>query len=78
MYWWQVGKRFIRSEEVREEFVPLLYEQFARHRAPSRHTSLSITTFWVPLGPAGAEPEMRAFGRAREDKFRRSRPVPER
>src|SRR3712207_4354374 len=29
MYWWQVGRRFIRDEEVRKEFVPLLYEQFA-------------------------------------------------
>ena len=28
-YWWQVGKRFIRDEEVRDVFVPLLYEQFA-------------------------------------------------
>ncbi|HJZ55643.1 MAG TPA: alpha/beta hydrolase [Gemmataceae bacterium] len=27
MYWWQVG-RFIRDEEVRREFVPLLYQQF--------------------------------------------------
>src|SRR6266436_4957731 len=28
MYWWQVG-RFIRDEDVRREFVPLLYQQFA-------------------------------------------------
>lgn len=27
MYWWQVGK-FFRDAEVRNEFVPLLYEQF--------------------------------------------------
>jgi pimeloyl-ACP methyl ester carboxylesterase len=27
MYWWQVG-RFFRDAEVREEFVPLLYQQF--------------------------------------------------
>jgi pimeloyl-ACP methyl ester carboxylesterase len=27
MYWWQVG-RFIRDEDVRREFVPLLYQQF--------------------------------------------------
>src|SRR5262249_56450375 len=27
-YWWQVG-RFIRDADVRREFVPLLYQQFA-------------------------------------------------
>jgi len=27
MYWWQVG-RFFRDEEVRDEFLPLLYRQF--------------------------------------------------
>jgi haloalkane dehalogenase len=27
MYWWQVG-RFFRDSEVRDEFVPLLYQQF--------------------------------------------------
>lgn len=27
MYWWQVG-RFFRDAEVRDEFVPLLYQQF--------------------------------------------------
>jgi haloalkane dehalogenase len=27
MYWWQVGK-FFRDAEVRDEFVPLLYQQF--------------------------------------------------
>jgi haloalkane dehalogenase len=28
MYWWQVG-RFMRETAVRDEFVPLLYQQFA-------------------------------------------------
>jgi haloalkane dehalogenase len=28
MYWWQVG-RFMRDAAAREEFVPLLYQQFA-------------------------------------------------
>jgi haloalkane dehalogenase len=28
MYWWQVG-RFFRDADVRNQFVPLLYEQFA-------------------------------------------------
>src|SRR5712692_7440742 len=27
MYWWQVG-RFFRDSEIRNEFVPLLYQQF--------------------------------------------------
>jgi pimeloyl-ACP methyl ester carboxylesterase len=27
MYWWQVGK-FFRDAEVRDEFIPLLYQQF--------------------------------------------------
>ncbi len=27
MYWWQVGK-FFRDPEVRNEFLPLLYQQF--------------------------------------------------
>ena len=29
LYRWQIGRRFIRDEDVRREFVPLLYEQFA-------------------------------------------------
>jgi haloalkane dehalogenase len=27
MYWWQVG-RFFRNAEIRNQFVPLLYQQF--------------------------------------------------
>ena len=27
MYWWQVGK-FVRDAEIRNHFVPLLYQQF--------------------------------------------------
>jgi haloalkane dehalogenase len=27
MYWWQVG-RFFRDAEIRNKFVPLLYQQF--------------------------------------------------
>ncbi len=53
MYWWQVGRGFIRDEEVREEFVPLLYEQFAAtRRAPSRRSSRSTPTCGGPSGPA--------------------------
>jgi pimeloyl-ACP methyl ester carboxylesterase len=64
MYWWQVGKRFIRSEEVREEFVPLLYEQFAA--TPSTKPAfftLNNDLLGTVRSRAGAEPEMRAFGR---------------
>src|SRR5207249_5874075 len=35
LYWWQVG-RFMREAEDREEFLPLLYQQFARSE---EHTS---------------------------------------
>jgi haloalkane dehalogenase len=64
MYWWQVGKRFIRSEEVREEFVPLLYEQFAA--TPSTKPAfftLNNDLLSTVRSRAGAEPEMRAFRR---------------
>ena len=64
MYWWQVGKRFIRSEEVREEFVPLLYEQFAA--TPSTKPAfftLNNDLLGTVRSRAGAEPEMRAFRR---------------
>jgi pimeloyl-ACP methyl ester carboxylesterase len=30
LYYWQVG-RFFRDEAVRQEFLPVLYEQFSRH-----------------------------------------------
>jgi pimeloyl-ACP methyl ester carboxylesterase len=36
MYRWQVG-RFFRDQAIREEFLPVLYEQFARQ--PSAHTA---------------------------------------
>jgi haloalkane dehalogenase len=64
MYWWQVGRRFIRDEEVREEFVPLLYEQFAA--TPSTKPaffSLNADLWGTMRSRSGAEPEMRAFGR---------------
>jgi haloalkane dehalogenase len=64
MYWWQVGRRFIRKEEVREEFVPLLYEQFAA--TPSTKPAfftLNNDLLGTVRSRAGAEPEMRAFGR---------------
>lgn len=64
MYWWQVGKRFIQDEQVRKEFVPLLYEQFAA--TPSTKPaffSLNADLRRTLRSRVGAEPEMRAFGR---------------
>jgi haloalkane dehalogenase len=64
MYWWQIGRRFIRDEEVRKEFVPLLYEQFAA--TPSTKPaffSLNADLWGTMRSRTGAEPEMRAFGR---------------
>lgn len=64
MYRWQVGRRFIRDEEVRKEFVPLLYEQFAA--TPSTKPaffSLNADLWGTLRSRSGAEPEMRAFDR---------------
>ena len=64
MYWWQVGRRFILNEEVREEFVPLLYEQFtATPSTKPAFFALNIDLLGTVRSRAGAEPEMRAFGR---------------
>ena len=64
MYWWQIGRRFIRDEEVRKEFVPLLYEQFAATPSTkSAFFSLTADLRGTMRSRAGAEPEMRAFGR---------------
>lgn len=64
MYWWQVGRKFIRDEEVRKEFVPLLYEQFAA--TPSTKPaffSLNADLWETMRSRSDAEPVMRAFGR---------------
>src|SRR5215217_5063509 len=58
MYWWQVGRRFIRDEEVRKVFVPLLYEQFAA--TPSTKPaffSLNADLWGTMRSRSGAEPE---------------------
>jgi haloalkane dehalogenase len=63
MYWWQIGRRFIRDEEVRKEFVPLFFAQFAA--APSTKPaffSLNADLWGTMRSRSGAEPEMRAFG----------------
>jgi haloalkane dehalogenase len=63
VYWWQVGRRLIRDEEVRKEFVPLFYEQFAA--TPSTKPaffSLSADLLGTMRSRSGAEPEVRAFG----------------
>ena len=64
MYWWQVGRRFIRDEKVGNEVVPLLYEQFAA--TPSTKPaffSLNADLWGTMRSRSGAEPEMRAFER---------------
>jgi haloalkane dehalogenase len=77
MYWWQVGTRFIRDEEVRKEFVPLLYEQF--DSTPSTQPaffSLNADLRGTMRSRSGAEPEMRAFGRPVRIIFGEADPYP--
>lgn len=65
IYWWQVGERFIRDEEVKKEFVPLLYEQFAVTPSTKPAFFALNNNLWGTLrNRAGAEPEMRAFWRS--------------
>jgi haloalkane dehalogenase len=62
LYLWQVGRRFIRDEDVRREFVPLLYEQFAA--TPSTKEaffSLNADLRSAARSRSGAEGEMRVF-----------------
>jgi haloalkane dehalogenase len=64
LYRWQVGRRFIRDGEVREEFVPLLYEQFAATPGTREaFFSLNADLRGTSRSRAGAEPELRAFDR---------------
>jgi len=64
MYRWQVGERFIRDKEVREEFVPLFIEQFeATPSTGPAFLSLNADLRGTMRSRSGAEPEMRAFRR---------------
>ena len=64
MYRWQVGRRFVRDKEVRNEFVPLFYEQFASEPSTKpAFFSLNSDLLGTMRSRSGAEPEMKAFGR---------------
>jgi len=63
MYWWQVG-RFFRDAEIRNEFVPLLYQQF--DATPSaRPAFFRLNEDLRPTIRAGSEaiPKMKEFKR---------------
>jgi haloalkane dehalogenase len=63
MYRWQVG-RFFRDPEVREQFLPLLYRQFAV--SPSAHEAFfGLNRDLLPTVAAGTAtvPRLRHFGR---------------
>jgi haloalkane dehalogenase len=64
VYSWQVGKRFIRDESVRKEFLPLFYEQFVGEPS-TRHAfyGLNADLRGAVRARSEAEPEMRAFSR---------------
>ncbi len=64
LYRWQVGERFIRDEEVRKEFVPLLYEQFeATPSTKEAFFSLNADLRSAARSRSGLEGEMRDFDR---------------
>src|SRR6266699_1479487 len=63
MYWWQVG-RFMRDAAAREEFVPLLYQQFAA--SPSTQPAFFRLNEDLPVtvrDHTNRIPEMKAFAR---------------
>ncbi len=63
LYWWQVG-RFMREAAVREEFVPLLYQQFAA--TPSTQPAffrLNEDLLSTVRDRAKRRPQMNAFRR---------------
>jgi haloalkane dehalogenase len=63
MYWWQVGG-FMRDAEVRDEFLPLLYQQFAA--TPSAQPAFFRLNEDLPSTVRDRSrmiPQMKAFGR---------------
>ena len=63
LYWWQVG-RFMRDKAVRDEFVPLLYQQFAA--TPSAQPAFFRLNQDLPstvISRAKMIPQMNAFRR---------------
>ena len=65
MYFWQVG-RFFRDPAVRDEFLPLLYEQFERR--PSAHRAFFALN-------EDLRPTLRERAHRRKDLLRFERPV---
>lgn len=64
LYWWQVGERFIRDGEVREEFVTLLYEQSAASPgAKPAFFGQNADLRGTVRSRGGTETEMRPFAR---------------
>ena len=64
LYGCQVGRRFIRDEGVRGEFVPLLYRQFAADPSTKEaFFSLNADLRGAARDRSGAESEMRSFSR---------------
>lgn len=64
LYRWQVGRRFIRDEEARREFLPLLYEQFVSEpSAKEAFFSLNADLRSAVGSRLGAEAKIRAFRR---------------
>lgn len=63
-YRWQVGRRFIRDEEARREFLPRLYEQFVSEpSAKEAFFSLNADLKNAVRSRSGAEAQIRAFRR---------------
>jgi haloalkane dehalogenase len=77
MYHWQVG-RFFRDPEAREQFVPLLYQQFAA--SPSTHEAffgLNQNLRSAVASGTAAIPAAAAVHPPGPHRIRRRRPVPQ-